>query len=155
MPSCLVGMLLAICSCDSPELRIRKAIAKEKPIGEMIADTDNGLTVRLPDGKEIKFNRTLTHDGFFDESTKTLAVSDVDGTEMSIDFGQGHSGYSEIAIRCSSDYSRIWVIDLGALHLKNGAAIDLESGFVFDEGDGWPVEWATPEQGHLVVTRAF
>lgn len=139
---------------DLPEFANRKG--NEAPMGQEIpSDVDHAL-VLLPDGNKVLFARRLTHHGFFDESVKTLTVVFGDGTEKSFDFGQWHSGYNAIEIRCSDDLSKIWVIDAGARHMYSGAAIDLTSGQFFPEVHGaWPAPWARPDTGKLALRKCF
>jgi len=133
-----------------------KPAGQESPIGTEIESEPGGVAAEMPDGKKVFFHRKLTHSGFFDESVKTLTVVKADGSKTTVDFGHGHSGYNVVELRCSPNFSRVWVVDVGALHMHNGAAIDLKEGTLYPEKWGeWPVNWALPDKGKLIIRKSF
>jgi len=146
---------LVSCGRSTPERHFKPG-GQEDAIGMEIESEPGGVAAELPDGKKVSFLRKLTHRGFFDESVKTLTVVETDGEKTTVEFGHGHSGYNVVELRCSSDFARVWVVDVSALHMHNAAAIDLQEGKTHPEKWGeWPVEWALPDNGKLIIRKSF
>ena len=158
----LVFLSTSLVGCGKREpqhtapVRDFKAAGQEDAIGTEVEFEPRGVAAELPDGKKVFFVSKLTHRGFFDESVKTLTVVEANGKTMTLEFGHGHSGYNVVELRCTPDVARIWVVDVGALHMHNAAAIDLREHKLYPEKCGeWPVEWALPDNGKLILRKSF